>query len=70
MDLLAWVIGLVGAALVVWAFMLKGLPTLTVWGSMAGFILVVIGLGIGGFGSGGGGCYIDWDGRSNSTVCD
>lgn len=67
---MSWLFAAIAVAVLVYSFRLKGLPILTSIGLFAGCILLVLSVVSIKAPAGKGECWIDWDGRSNSTVCD
>lgn len=69
---MAIVFALIGVALIIYSFRLKGLPIMTTSGLFIGCLF--LGMSVAWLGgssrSSGPDCYIDWDGRSNSEICD
>lgn len=62
------VLGLLALAIIIFGFRkVDELPTIGAGAILAGFIILS---GAIGWGASGDGCYVDWDGRSNSTICD
>lgn len=59
----------IGVSLLVFGFWSKDTPDINGWAVLCGFVLISVALGTSGSG-GGSDCYVDWDGRSNPTVCD
>ena len=61
---------ILGIGIIVWAFNLKGLPIMTSAGLMAGcFCLIIAAITIDAP-IGEPDCWVDWDARSNRTMCD
>lgn len=60
----------IGIALIIYALRLNGLPIMTSVGMFAGCIFLVLAAVSIDAPRGSGGCWTDWDGRSNPTVCD
>lgn len=60
---------LIGGAIIVHAFRLKELPIMTTAGLFIGCVFLILAVVSIDAPSGDGDCYTDWDGRSNSTVC-
>lgn len=66
---MAIVFALCGVALIIYSFRLKGLPIMTTSGLFIGCLFLGMSLAWLG-GSSRGDCFVDWDGRTNSEVCD
>lgn len=60
----------IGGAIIIYALRLKGLPIMTSTGLFLGCIFLVFAAISIDAPDRGGDCHVDWDGRSNSTVCD
>lgn len=67
---MALIFAAIGGAIITYAFRLKGLPIMTSTGLFVGCVFLVLAAVSIDAPDGGGSCYADWDGRSNSTVCD
>lgn len=67
---MALLFAIIGGAIIIHAFRLKELPIMTTAGLFIGcFFLTLAAVSID-VPVGEPDCYTDWDGRSNSTVCD
>jgi len=64
------IFAVIGAAFIVCAFRLKGLPIMTATGLFVGCFFLALSASALDVPIGPGECYVDWDGRSNSTICD
>ena len=60
----------IGAALIIYAFRLKDLPIMTTGFLFTGCFCLIIATITMDVPVGSPECWIDWDGRSNPTVCD
>jgi hypothetical protein len=67
---MALIFAAIGGAIIIYAFRLKELPIMTTIGLFLGCIFLVFAAVSIKAPDRGGDCHIDWDGRSNSTVCD
>ena len=67
---MSWLFAALALAVFVYSFRLKELPILTNIGLFIGCILLVLSVVSIKAGKGHDECWIEWDSRSNSTICD
>ena len=59
----------IGAAIIIYAFRLKDLPIMTTAGLFIGCFFLALAASSIDAPRGSGDCWVDWDARSNPTVC-